>query len=1219
MPNPVSLEPITRGIITTGFSRYQLTGELGRGGVGAVLAATDRTLRRDVAIKVLHEGADSDRARVAFMEEAQITGQLQHPGVVPVHELGLDDEGRPYLAMKRVSGHTFREAIRRAWSRAGDDGADAARRRLLEVFLKVCEAIAYAHNRRVIHRDLKPDNVMVGAFGEVHVMDWGLARPINAQTDDAVDGDPEDDSDAGSDILNSRVMTDRREAGQALTMVGTVVGTPEYMAPEQATGGQQLDEGVDIHALGGILYTLLTDQLPFTGRNQNEVLAAVLEHQLEPPSSRAPDKLVPRELDAVVMKAMARRRRERYRSVLDLMSDIRRYLSGHTLTAADYSSWQLFSKWVQRNKALVFSGAAIVLIALAGLIGVIVAINRGQVEALQAEAAAQQREQQKQRDDAAEQASALHAEAASALDCLVDTFNPAAPQAWFSARLPLVLKMGRALQTHPDPPAEWRTNLAEVTATMQANAEAIGDQAMAQHLADSAEFWRAIDAEEHARRLQQLQATVTNQQQADRLRLEQVLALIGNAEGKLPDDGGLAPGELDERSRALASYPGTTITAELIDRLAVSLDDEEKAAVTGEKQDTGPGYNLPRQFMVDALGRRGDALTSGPQSEQTAVQLVARQVSRLIDDWPRIEEWRYWVWAAVRLESANPGVFRKVGVDLVETTRRVAAQFDKRPDVVLLTRKMADDSPGGEGDGIATAVAEEALQLLAIVRHPDGSQPLPAPSPTGGQRDPFTDSDQFVRIVDQLGDWVAGTSHSGAYYTSLLLDKIAVMREAGQRLSARQAAFVVDQLGLIGDELPPDVARPRRAATPVLLSLLAAASDADLLDTHMVAEPTGSTAEQQERLRRRACATAATRSLARMPSVPRGTTHRVFQRRAASGESLFRERTQTAFRLLPDNDWPKPEHADEHIERGRAWLDKGNPDDAVRSAEAALILSPQDAGALHLLGDAAFIRGRYSEALNHYAAAIGALHSGSPVSLRVTLLVSHGNCLVALGNAHESLLDFATALQHDDQSAAAWMARTNALCTLGQLEEAISDADNAAALMPYRPEPFIIRGLARGFIARDYRRDETIRQQLIDQTMADFDRALRLSPNMPLAYLGRGIMRIVLQREQVGLADVLEALRLDPSTARLTSAIGHFQLAGADEADMITRLPGAIARINEDPTDWISPLLVGSAFRRAKQEPLALMYFGIAVERTPWRFRLICQLMRLYYWKTRVR
>jgi serine/threonine-protein kinase len=244
-------------------ARLLLFGEMARGGMGAILKGRDPDLGRDLAVKVLLEShRDKPELVRRFIEEAQIGGQLQHPGVIPIYELGAFADRRPYFAMKLVKGRTLTEVLAERSDPAGDHP------RLLAIFLDVAQTTAYAHARGVIHRDLKPSNIMVGSFGEVQVMDWGLAKVLPR-------GGATDDARAGQRKIDETVITTARSGSDSgdFSKAGSVLGTPSYMSPEQARGeNDRLDERADVFALGSILCEILTGEPAFTGRSSAEIL-----------------------------------------------------------------------------------------------------------------------------------------------------------------------------------------------------------------------------------------------------------------------------------------------------------------------------------------------------------------------------------------------------------------------------------------------------------------------------------------------------------------------------------------------------------------------------------------------------------------------------------------------------------------------------------------------------------------------------------------------------------------------------------------------------------------------------------------------------------------------------------------------------------------------------------------------------------------------------------
>lgn len=287
---------------------YHVVGEVARGGVGRILEAVDTRLQREVAIKEL---IHPDRNRARFIREAMLTARLQHPGIVAVHEVGLFKDGGPFIAMKLVRGESLRDAVRKR-------ATLAERMELLGAVLAVVDAVAYAHSQRVIHRDLKPANVLLGKFGEVVVVDWGLAKHL-----DVADTPGEAAADAPAEALPAS------SGGGETTALGTIVGTPAYMPPEQALG-RHVDERADVYALGALLYQVLTGAPPITGDTAQEVIAKLLSSRPLPVAERVPE--VPADLAVIVDKAMRPDAAQRYRDAAELAADLRRFQLGQMLS-----------------------------------------------------------------------------------------------------------------------------------------------------------------------------------------------------------------------------------------------------------------------------------------------------------------------------------------------------------------------------------------------------------------------------------------------------------------------------------------------------------------------------------------------------------------------------------------------------------------------------------------------------------------------------------------------------------------------------------------------------------------------------------------------------------------------------------------------------------------------------------------------------------------------
>ena len=317
LPDPASDEPSPVVFPKTPsgrWGRYTVEGEIARGGVGVVLKARDPDLGRDVALKVLREEqATQPDVLQRFVEEAQIGGQLQHPGVVPVYELGLGSDQQPYFVMKLVKGKTLASLLAERESPASD------RLRFLAVFQAVCQTLAYAHERRIVHRDVKPSNVMVGAFGEVQVLDWGMAKVLAR-------GGAADDARAAEEPAPA-VCTVRSASGSAPSVEGSVLGTPQYMAPEQARGEvDRLDERSDVFSLGATLCEVLTGKAPYTGTDR-EVLQAAARADLEPVHARLRSCGADSSLVALAIRCLAAEKADRPRDAGTLAREVTAYLA----------------------------------------------------------------------------------------------------------------------------------------------------------------------------------------------------------------------------------------------------------------------------------------------------------------------------------------------------------------------------------------------------------------------------------------------------------------------------------------------------------------------------------------------------------------------------------------------------------------------------------------------------------------------------------------------------------------------------------------------------------------------------------------------------------------------------------------------------------------------------------------------------------------------------
>jgi serine/threonine protein kinase len=316
-----------------------VSSELTRGGVGRILKAHDERLDRPVAVKELLSSNAKSRER--FRREVAITARLQHPAIVPIYDAGIWRRDEPYYVMKLVSdGRTLKELI-------ADRATLLERLALLPNVIAVADAIAYAHSVGIIHRDIKPSNILVGRFGETVVIDWGVAKDLSTSPPDgAIDAHP--DPALASDV----------------TSAGAVVGTPQYMSPEQACGNE-VDRRADVYALGAVLYHLVAGEAPFAGSTSREILERV-KHELPVPLAQR-SKTVPPELATIIQKAMAPNPADRFGDAQELVEDLKRFQTGQLVRAHQYSASTLVHRWLRRNSLPV--GIAALFLALLTIVG----------------------------------------------------------------------------------------------------------------------------------------------------------------------------------------------------------------------------------------------------------------------------------------------------------------------------------------------------------------------------------------------------------------------------------------------------------------------------------------------------------------------------------------------------------------------------------------------------------------------------------------------------------------------------------------------------------------------------------------------------------------------------------------------------------------------------------------------------------------------------------
>lgn len=331
-------------------TKYRVVQKIACGGMGTVYLADDIDLGRRVALKVMSVPDLTGELGARMMNEARIIARLEHPAIVPVHDVGTLPDGRVFYTMKYVQGDRLDQYAIHSESLS----------ELLRTFQKVCDAVAFAHAHGVIHRDLKPENIMVGAFGEVQVMDWGVSKVFSQASQDpapSVDwseakAQENSDQPVPDPELQDTISPPPLIPLQADTQKGTIMGTPAYMSPEQTMGEtDHIDERSDVYSLGSILYFLLTGYSPFEGSSIEEIRKQIASHSLIRPRQR--DSRIKRSIEAICLKAMSEERASRYQDVQELSTDIASYLDDLPVQAYRENLFERLGRWLSKNQVLV--------------------------------------------------------------------------------------------------------------------------------------------------------------------------------------------------------------------------------------------------------------------------------------------------------------------------------------------------------------------------------------------------------------------------------------------------------------------------------------------------------------------------------------------------------------------------------------------------------------------------------------------------------------------------------------------------------------------------------------------------------------------------------------------------------------------------------------------------------------------------------------------------
>lgn len=460
--------------------RYQILRPHARGGLGEVYVARDQDLGREVALKEIQpQHRDNPASRSRFILEAKVTGELEHPGIVPVYGLGQYADGRPFYVMRFIRGDTLKEAVDRHFATACGtssfrDNPHLAFRKLLTHYLAVCNTVGYAHSRGILHRDLKPSNIMLGNYGETLVIDWGLAKVLGREAEPL--------QDEASPLPHASL------TGCQATHTKALLGTPSFMSPEQAAGlVRELGPASDIYSLGAVLYYLLTGRAPFVGESLPTVLERIQAGDVDPP--RQVRQQVPAPLEAVCLKAMSLKASDRYASASDIADEIEKWLADEPVSAYRESVWKRAQRRVRRHPTL--TGSTVAAVAM-GLVALVIGLTAVSFKNQQlAQTLLRERAAKSAKAAAQQQAAARLAQVVRAGEMMNSIFGDLAPDAEDQEGRPLRAILGERLR--------GMVTLLEKDAVGEPRAVASLQNNLAKSLLGLAETDKAIDLLTQAR------------------------------------------------------------------------------------------------------------------------------------------------------------------------------------------------------------------------------------------------------------------------------------------------------------------------------------------------------------------------------------------------------------------------------------------------------------------------------------------------------------------------------------------------------------------------------------------------------------------------------------------------------------------------------------------------------------------------------------------------
>ena len=1117
---------------------YAVTGHLGAGGMGAVLQVRDPSLEREMAAKVTLDpvqGPNLDR----FIREAQITGRLEHPGIPPVHALGLTTDGRAFFTMKQVRGRDLAAIVATLRLGAPTDGDPPTGSTLLErleIFLKITDAVAFAHSQGVIHRDLKPANVMVGPFGEVLVMDWGLAR---------VKGEP----------LGGGPDGQRPGAASTATQDGTVVGTPAYMAPEQARGCvSELDERADLYALGALLYELLTLVPPYEGATVWHVLDQVLAGPPVSPCARAPHRAIPWELEAVVLRAMAHDPCDRYPSAAALRADVVAYLEGRRVGAARYGVLAALRTWARTHRqGLVASALALASGAL--VLGGVAWQRHRAIAALVDRAARHHVAQEVEAAvEATDQALALAPGHTRALALRAAVLAAAADRALVGVAGPDALERA------------WRARLAAVAngepeRPESAESQALREQQVERYLAAAAWLDRAT-------------APVSEDLASRRIKAGTGLAWAALL-GRDYIVARQAAGAL-----SLRGEPGRRVASVLED--AVRMDRAARVELWCRR------VGIAAQDLADGLGREGRP-PGAPLRDDYLLELagyrhpeVALELGRWIES--------HLVARALGSEAARP--WSQAERDLAHVLVHALGRLQLPESVPPLARWLVavTDSALAVEAGLALCNSRQAAAhpVLLATRDRWGINSGPwsqiarafarVPEPARDASDEPRSAQDFMRRGNVRKDKRDLEGARADYDRAIELDATSAGAFNNRGL-VRHALGDVD--GALAD-YDRAVELDGRYAMALSNRGLARQAKGDL---------DGALADYEQ-------------AIELDPSFSQAINNRGSARNAEGDVDGALADYDRAIELDPENarafcnrgnargakgdvdgalaDYDQaiakdPQYARAFVNRGCARQIKGDLDGALADFDQAIAKDPRDAQAFRQRGIARHARRDLDRALADYDQAI-ALDPDLAVAIYDRALVHE-----ARGEPDRALADYDQAIAKDPSFAKALHNRAVIREARGDLEGALTDYDRAIAA-----DPRFGLALCNRAVARQAKGD-------LPGALADLDQAVELDPRDALALHNRGVARQKSGDLAGARADLDRAIELDPSDEAFTNR-GIVREASGDRAGALTDYDRAI----ELAPRSVLALLHRGIVRRALSDPSgALQDFDRAIELDP--------------------